>query len=467
MRASALAESYGVPSASICLTAFLEQATATAEGQGIPDLPLAEYPGILHLHSDNEIRDNVKGALLSNVVTALTDPIEAGEGLTEPGPRDIVYRGDLAAVQEFFHENQWTDGLPIIPPTIDGVGQFLRYTDRSPEEVIGMLLPSQRAATVWNVAVNGVMAGCRPEYMPVLLAIAEVIADPLFGLKHLGHTPGSEPLITINGPIVKNLGFNYGVGALRVGNQANTSIGRFLRLYLRNIAGFLPGRTDKGTFGGTWRVALAENDDAVASIGWEPTAVELGFKETDSLVTIRCIAATSAAIASIGDRAELLLDRIADTIAETQQGLMVILAYGKQKNFPQIIMSPCVAEVIAKGGYSRADVKQYFYEHAKVPAWRMEDLIDAEFSFTQKPSLCEFVERGEMPDQFCESTDPNRLVPIVYSPDDFAITLSGDPDRNRNLICLQNGIVGHPVTKKINLPMNWNELMTEVSGRRL
>ena len=143
---------------------------------------------------------------------------------------------------------------------------------------------------------------------------------------------------------------------------------------------------------------------------------------------------------------------------------MVILAYGKQHNFPQIIMSPCVAEVLAREGFSRADVKRYFYEHAKLPARRMEDLIDAEFNLTRKLSLCEFVAQDDMPEQFCESDNPDRMVPVVYSPDDYVITLSGDPDRNRNLVCLQNGIIGHPVTKKINFPSNWNELLSEVRG---
>jgi len=134
--------------------------------------------------------------------------------------------------------------------------------------VIGKLLPDNREATIWNVAVNGVMAGCRPEYMPVLVAIVEAMTDPEFGQEHLGHTPGTETLIIINGQIIKDLDFNCEQGALRPGFQANTSIGRFWRLYLRNVAGFLPHKTDKGCFGSNFRVVLAENEDAVASMGW-------------------------------------------------------------------------------------------------------------------------------------------------------------------------------------------------------
>ncbi len=105
------------------------------------------------------------------------------------------------------------------------------------------------------------MAGCRPEYMPVLVALIEAMADPAYGVEHSGNTPGGETLIILNGPIIKQLGFNYTQGVMRDGFMPNTSIGRFWRLYLRNVAGFLPHKNDKATFGNTWRVVVAENED--------------------------------------------------------------------------------------------------------------------------------------------------------------------------------------------------------------
>ena len=112
----------------------------------------------------------------------------------------------------------------------------------------------------------------------------EALADPKYGLEHTGNTPGPETLIILNGPIIKQLNFNYRQGVLRDGFRANTSVGRFLRLYLRNVAGFLPHKTDKGTFGGTWRVVMAENEDALAEIGWEPLCVDMGFASGDNVV---------------------------------------------------------------------------------------------------------------------------------------------------------------------------------------
>ena len=452
-----------MPSATVCLSGFMVQGAKTAKGQGAEGLPLAEYPGHTQLHSDDDIRRNVREMSSNNVVRALTSPVTSGKSAAEPGPTDIVFTGDLEAVNDFFHQRRWTDGLPIVPPSIKRIQRFLEFTDRSADEVIGVLLPSQRTATVWSVAVNGVMAGCRPEYMPILLAIVEVMADPTFGLKHLGHTPGAESLITINGPIVKQLGFNYQTGALRVGFQANTSIGRFLRLYMINGAGFVVGQTDKGTFGGSFRVVLAENDDAVKKMGWQPTTVEAGFDEQDSIITIRSVTAMSVAFASNGDSAEQHLARIADRTTVSQEGLPVTLTY-YGGSFPQIILSPCVAEVIANGGYSKSDVKQYFYDHVRLPAWKLEGLIQDEMKWTKESTLCYFVREGVMPPLFCESTDPNRMVPMVCSPDDYTITVSGDPGRNRVIACVQNGDFGFPTTRRIVLPAQWEQLLAEVKS---
>ena len=121
----------------------------------------------------------------------------------------------------------------------------MSFTDRAPDESLGILLPESRAATIWAVAVNGVMAGCRPQYMPVLVALIEAMADPTYGVEHSGNTPGSDTLITLNGPIIKDLKFNYTQGVLREGFMANTSVGRFWRLALRNMAGFLPHKTTR------------------------------------------------------------------------------------------------------------------------------------------------------------------------------------------------------------------------------
>lgn len=444
----------GFPSVSIVCEGFATVGGTSAAGLGMPNLPMATVPGHVNFQSREELRNNVQTALLDDIIKGLIVPPKETRPRPEPSPKDIVFKGTLEEVDSYFYAREWSDGLPIIPPTVEKVEQFLKYSDCPADHVIGTLLPDKRQATIWNIAVNGVMAGCRPEYMPVLVAIVEVMADPKFGQEHLGQTPGNEVLITINGPIIKDLDFNYEQGALRVGFRANTSIGRFWRLYLRNVAGFIPHKTDKATFGGTWRVVLAENEDAVNRIGWQPMSVDQGFKAGDNVVTATsCTSADS--VSSVGaSTPEATLDRLATRIVDIQ-----LYVFGARPVRPQVLISPCVAEAIAKGGYSKAKMRQYLYEHARFPAKRYEQL------HPHFGTLCQRVRKGVLPKQYCESEDPERLVPIVPSPEDFLITVSGDPSRDNCFICAQNGFIGYPVSRKIELPANWDGLLKEARGR--
>jgi hypothetical protein len=259
LRASALVEGLGVPSVSLTCEGFLGQAVNTSAGLGMPNLPVALVPGHVDVQTAEELRRNVLTVTVDAVIEGLTGAPADAADVVEPDPAAIVFEGTPDEVNRVFYERGWSDGLPIVPPTEARVREFLRFTDRDADEELGVLLPDMRSATVRTVAVNGVMAGCRPEYMPVLVALVEAMADRGYGVEHSGNTPGSETLIVLNGPIIRELEFNYQQGALRDGFQANTSVGRFWRLYLRNVAGFHLHKNDKGTFGNTWRVVLAEN----------------------------------------------------------------------------------------------------------------------------------------------------------------------------------------------------------------
>jgi len=180
LRAAAIAERAGVPSVSIVTTPFMQQAAVVSKGVGLPSLPIAEYPGVPMTDGSDAVARKIE-ALVPQLVAGLAGARDVAlRAAAEPAPRDVVHRGTLDDIQEHFHRNLWSDGLPIIPPTLTRVERFLKHTRRAPEEVIGRLLPENRAATVWSIAVNGVMAGCRPEYMPLLVAIVEAIAEPIF-----------------------------------------------------------------------------------------------------------------------------------------------------------------------------------------------------------------------------------------------------------------------------------------------
>ena len=244
----------------------------------MPQLRVAVYPGAFQLHSDDEIRKNTEEVLFEQIVKGLTEPAPKAETAnSEPEPRKIIFKGTFEEVNDLFLIKGWSDGLPIVPPSIKKVEEFLKYTDRSPDELLGIAPPAQREVTIWNIAVNAVMAGCRPEYMPLLITLVEASLDPNHSPESLGSTAGDTGLIILSGPIAKTLGFNYETGGLRINAQANSSIGRFDRLYLRNLAGYVPGSGDMGCYGRPFNPVLAENVDVVTQIGWKPLSQTLEF----------------------------------------------------------------------------------------------------------------------------------------------------------------------------------------------
>ena len=161
----------------------------------MPDLPVAVYPGVISTHEEDTVVKNIEDVLVDQIVQGLTAQVKLtpmAKATAQPADRDIVFTGSFEEINEYFQRNNWTDGLPVVPPTIEKVEAFLKFTDRSPDDVLGVLHPSRSQASVWKVAVNGVMAGCRPEYMPILVAIVEVMTAPEFGMRHAGSTPGGK-----------------------------------------------------------------------------------------------------------------------------------------------------------------------------------------------------------------------------------------------------------------------------------
>ena len=454
LRASAAAEEAGVPSVSLTCEGFIGQAATTATGLGLPGLPVAIVPGHVDVQTVDELRANVLGVTVEGVIQGLTAAPEKAAEVVEPAPGDVVFEGTPDEINRFFYENGWSDGLPIVPPTAARVEAFLSCTDRDADEELGVLLPDRRSATVRSVAINGVMAGCRPEYMPVLVALIEAMADPRYGVEHSGNTPGAETLIVVNGPIVRRLGFNYQQGALRDGFQANTSIGRFWRLYLRNVAGFLPHRTDKGTFGNTWRVVLAENEEVLGRLGWTTIAQDQGRAAGESAVTISRFTGGTVLASVFGTRPEEMIPYLADGITRLvawEVMFTVGMALGAQR--PLLVLSPILAQTLARAGLTKQDVQQRLFERARIPASRFERYIGEWTNLAPgRPTLRDLVARGRAAPVFAESDDPERLVPVVARAEHIMIAVSGDPLRTNAYVFAHNGILGFPTTKPVRLP---------------
>jgi len=393
------------------------------------------------------------------LVERLTRAQDTTQAAVEPDGQDVVFEGTLDEVNRYFYENLWTDGLPIMPATRERIEAFLAFTDRAPDEVLGTMLPENRAATVWSVAVNGVMAGCRPEYMPVLLALVEAMVDPAYGVEHSGNTPGAETQIVINGPIVKELGFNYEQGALRDGFQANTSIGRFWRLYLVNVTGFQRHQNDKATFGGTWRVVMAENADVLAELGWPGLCADLGVPPGENAVFISRFTGGKVVASVYGKSADECLPYLADALTGISSWELIFTAgmtSGKYK--PLLVLSPIIARTIAKSGLGKADVQRRLFELARLPARKFEQYMGEFTNFVPgRRKLFELAMLGKAAKVFGGNRDAERLVPIVAKPEDIMIAVSGDPLRTNCYVMSHNGFLGFPVARAVHVPQGWGE----------
>ncbi|MBL8384752.1 MAG: thioredoxin family protein [Burkholderiales bacterium] len=187
---------------------------------------------------------------------------------------------------EICFERGWTDGLPVVPPTDVRVLRMLAGTTRAPDEVVGRIPPNLAECTVEKVAINAVMAGCKPEYLPVVLAAVEAALEPEFTLHGLlATTYFSGPIIVVNGPVARRIGMNSGMNALGQGNRANATIGRALQLIVRNIGGGRPGEVDRATLGGPGKYTFCFAEDE-SDPRWEPLSVSRGFAPGSSTVTL-------------------------------------------------------------------------------------------------------------------------------------------------------------------------------------
>ena len=439
-------------------------ARAIAKSLGKPEIALSIYDGVVMTDPEEQFRHKVTHDLVEQIISGLcgTDQPVENANLAVPtevpfAHRKTVFKGTLEQVQEHFLEKLWTDGLPIIPPTTDRVEAFLRFTDRSPDEVIGVLKPEGREATVWNVAVNGVIAGCRPEYMPILLAAVEAISQPQFRIQDAGSTPGWEPLVTVSGPIARELDFNCGQGVMRVGRQPNSSVGRFLRLYMRNVPGLRipPGSTDKGTISYTFNVALAENEEAVRAINWPTFGQDRGFRHDENVVTVRSVVAVSTPIYVAGETAADMVRTIVDVwgkgdCAYWTSGGMI---YGTF--FPLLVISPAIARAIARHGWTKDDIRSYLFEHSLVPAELVERL-------TRQVGISDFsiarlAEQGVVAKECV-----GGLVPVFRRAEWIDIVVAGDPDRNQVRGYVNNHVQGVPTSRRVELPVQWARLRSRL-----
>lgn len=257
---------------------------------------------------------------------------------------------------ETCYERGWTDGLPVVPPTPERVLQMLQGTSRAADEVVGIVPPNNMACTVQKVAINAVMAGCKPEYMPVVLAAVEAACLDAFCMHGLlATTYFSGPVVIVNGPMVQRIGMNAGVNALGQGNRANATIGRALQLVIRNVGGGKPGGVDRAMMGnpGKYTFCFAERE---IDSPWESLAVERGFGAEASTVTLFA-----------GDGVQAIMDQLSRTpesLARTFAECLRVVCHPKIALVADAILavSPEHARVFAQAGWSKARLKEEIHQ---------------------------------------------------------------------------------------------------------
>jgi len=311
------------------------------------------------------------------------------------------------AVLEAFVTREWCDGLPIVPPTADRVRVMLG--DAEPERALGAMPPLWRTATLEAVAVNAVMAGCRPEYFPVIVAAVDAMLDPdfnLYGVQATTHPVA--PLVIVNGAYGRRIGLHAGSGCFGPGFRANATIGRALRLILMNVGGAWPGRHDMATQGSPAKFSycIAENEEASP---WGP------LKDGDAVTVYG-----GEGPHNVNDHASTTASGILSTVSHTAATLGSNVGWYFSQSQLLVVLGPEHARTIAGDGLTRADVQRFVYEHARLPLatlklggmWGMHD----------------------WPAWMMALRDDEVRPPQVPSPDDVLVVVAGGPGKHSSVV---------------------------------
>jgi len=330
---------------------------------------------------------------------------------------------DLAQAMDLCFEKGWTDGLPVIPPTEARVREMLEAAHLEPGQQIAFITNRQVAISAEKVAINAVMAGCKPEYMPVVVAAIEGIADPRWGYHGPATSTGSAAvLMIVNGPIARRLQFNSGDNLFAPGWRANATTGRAVRLVMRNVIGTLPGQLDRGTFGhpGRYTYVIAENE---AESPWTPLHVErLGCRPDQSAVTVMAALAPQQFYNQLSSTAAGVLGTLCDT-----------LKYPGQIGQPNycVVLGGEHMRTIAEDKWTKADIRTFIFENSQ-------------------NTVAHFKRTARMPGAV-KPQDESAMRPLVMKPDDILVVAAGG--RAGSFSCYIPGWASRTSSEAVTVPI--------------
>jgi hypothetical protein len=436
-----LVEKLGKPVVMMVNKEFVNISKSAAELRGVPALRYVVWD-IPDISNEFSIEKYVKEVIpqhvsevLDDIVAAMTTPLKKDEQIPKKAPRKyprIVYKGDINSVNEHFYKKGWAYGMPILPPTEDAVKEMLTGTDLPADHVVAKIPPMMGKATVEKIAVNAVMAGCRPTYMPVLIAAVEAMTDPRMWLEAYTCSVASwAPLLIINGPIRHDINVNSGVTLLSPYHKANAAIAHAIGLIVMNIAGIRQGIEDMGLLGheGRFGICIAENEE---DSPWEGLHEYYGLNKDDSAVTV--FWPNTRSIGMFGKNSGEVLRGICDQVP----------SFGFDPGCA-FILCPETAKLLQKDGYSRKAFISYIVEYARKPATEM--------------NVRWMKGNHHIPKEVPLPADPTRSVRKFFSSMHLPVVVAGLNYSFGIAFYGGGGDHGGPITKKIDIPKNWNKLV--------
>jgi hypothetical protein len=332
---------------------------------------------------------------------------------------------------EYYYERGFTDGLPVVPPTRDKIDDIVARLGGDPSFVEARVAPRWGELTREVLAINMVMAGCKPEYTPVVLAAVKAITDQAFNLNGVQATTHvAAPLLIVNGPIAREIGMNGGVNAFGSGNRANATIGRALRLVMLNVGGGWPGDLDKSTLGhpGKYTYCVAENE---AQSPLAPYHVEHGYKPEDSTVFVIAAEAPHCVTNHISNDPEGILDTMCSAMSTIASNSAVLGGH------IAVVLGLEHAQTIGKHGWSRADVRNYlFHNHGN----RFIDLAYGHrYGKVYNRNLPRYYKRED-----------DTRIPIVHDPDHIHLFVMGGEAGRFSVLIPGWGHMSTPVLRAVD-----------------
>ncbi|NYT62065.1 hypothetical protein H0A66_06995 [Alcaligenaceae bacterium] len=328
------------------------------------------------------------------VTTALASPILEAE--------------DALDANELFQKNGWTDGLPIIPPTEAATLRFLEAAGLSPSDLVGVEPVRRRRITAEKVAIAAVMAGCLPEYMPVVIAAIKAMCEPLFGLHgNTASTAGAGPMIVVNGPVRTALGMNSTHNAFANASRANATIGRTMRLFILNVIGGYPGQLDRATLGhpGKFTFCVAEDEE---DSPWIPLSVERGLPVGTSAVTVMSVVSSHQIMNEWTHDPKAILDTYGSAIRTN------MLTYSIWAGNYMMVIPKQHRQIFAAAGWTKQDIREYTFEIAQVARKEWRSVGKAAVAGLK---------------------DEEQIYRAFRSPDDLLIVAAGGPAGGFGAIC--------------------------------